>query len=371
MKILIVGAGIAGLAIGWRLAEAGAAVNILERGRAGRGASWASAGMLAPGAEAGAEARPPVAWLAHESRNAWPSFAKELETASGCDIGFREDGSLITADSETRARALTEQVANLQASGAAVSWLAPKELREREPLLSPNLRGALYVGGDAQVDNRALLDALCVALSRSHVPIREECVVRSLVTEKNRVRGVVTEAGMIEGDAVILATGAWLNFIGGTLPDDLPKVMPAKGQMVALEPPDGTVLAKALIWDGDVYLVPKRGRLLAGATMEDAGFDTSVTREARDRLVKATARLIPASSEWRLAEIWAGLRPRTADGAPVLGATAISGLYVAGGQFRNGILFAPLIAEVMGRIVMGEPPAPEMTAFDPRRFSLS
>jgi glycine oxidase len=146
------------------------------------------------------------------------------------------------------------------------------------------LRGALHVGGDAQVDNRALGDALCAALARSRGRLRECCEVRSLIVDKDHVRGVVAKDGAIQRVAVILASGAWLNRIGGISPGDLPPVMPVKGQMIALEPPSGTKLPRILIWNDDVYLVPRRKRLFAGATVEDAGFDTSVTREARDRL---------------------------------------------------------------------------------------
>jgi glycine oxidase len=370
MRILIVGAGIAGLGIGWRLAQAGAEVTILERGLAGREATWASAGMLAPGAELGSEGGPLVRF-ALDSRQAWTGFARDLQAASSRDIGFRQDGSLIIAENETRARALEDRAAKLKAAGVDATWLEPTELAAREPLLAPTLRGALHVGGDAQVDNRALAAAVCIALGRSRGRLREYCEVRSLIIDKDRVRGADAQDGPIESDAVILASGAWLNKIGGVSADDLPPVMPVKGQMIALERPSETKLPKALIWDDNVYLVPRRERLFIGATVEDAGFDTSVTLEARDRLLAAAARLVPSASSWRLAEIWAGLRPRTPDGAPVLGQTEISGLYVASGQFRNGILFAPLVADAMHRIVMGQPSAWAVAPFDPKRFRTS
>lgn len=367
MKILIVGAGVAGLAIGWRLAQAGADIEVLERGRAGQGATWAAAGMLAPGAEIGAEPGP-LAQFARESRNAWPSFAAELESASGCDIGFRQDGSLVVADNEDRAGAIKEHAAKLKSLGQDVSWLRPQEMLAREPLLSSDLHGALYVADDAHVDNRALPEALRIALERTHARLREGCEVRSLIVDNNRLRGVVTQDGAIESDMVILASGAWLTLVGGLSADILPRVTPVKGQMIAFEPPLATVLPKALLWSDEVYIVARRGRLFAGATVEDAGFNTSVTREARDTLVRATARLIPAVSQWRLAEIWAGLRPRASDGSPVLGQTAIEGLYVASGQFRNGILFAPLVAEIMRGIVLGERKSAG-ASFDPKRFA--
>jgi glycine oxidase len=364
MKVIIVGAGIAGLAIGWRLAQAGATVEIFDRGLAGRGATWASAGMLAPGAELGPEASP-VARFAHDSLAAWPAFAAELRSASGSDLGFREDGSLIVAWNETTARRMKEQ-----AAGEA-SWLSPSEVLKRESMLAANVMGALFVAGDAQVDNRALSEALRAVLARSNSSLHENCSVEALIVEHGRAKGIITTGGAVHADRIVLAPGAWLNRIEGVPPATLPKVKPVKGQMAAMMPPGGAALPRALIWDDDVYLVPRRDRLLIGATVEDAGFDTSVTAQARDWLVGAASRLIPGLDHWRLSELWAGLRPKAPDEAPVAGETEIDGLYVAGGQYRNGILFAPLLAEIMCGVVLDRKANPAYAAFGPRRFRKS
>lgn len=370
MKILIVGAGVAGLAAGWRLARAGIPVEILERGLAGRGATWASAGMIASGAELGDE-KSPTARFAREARAKWPGFAQSLEAASGTRIDYRETGSLMVAENPLRAHALENQATELTREGVAAAWVSASELRRREPLLSPDLLGALHIKEDAQVDNRALSDALRTALTNAGAVLREHCDVRALAIEDGRALGVVTGEGMIASDIVVLACGAWMNLIGGTGPDDLPPVKPAKGQMAACEAPAATALPQALIWADDVYLVPRGRRLFIGATVEDASFDTSVSRDARDHLLAAARRIIPSLAEWRLAEMWAGLRPRTPDDAPVLGATAVAGLFVAGGQFRNGILFAPAVADAICALVLGQPGHPEHRAFDPRRFRVS
>ena len=366
MKIVIVGAGIAGLAIGWRLTEQGAAVEILERGIVGRGATWAAAGMLAPGSELGKDLGA-SGWLARDGRERWPRFAAELEAASGRRIGYAETGSLIVAGTEDRARALRALAATPGANGAA--WLDAAELRKKEPLLSSALHGALHIRQDAQVDNRALGEALRNALIRRNVIVREHCAVRSLVVAGRHVSRVVTSQGLISADAVILSCGAWTNLVAGIASEDLPPIRPAKGQMAALQPPEGTALPRFLIWAEDVYLVPRANRLFVGATVEDASFDTSVTREAYDVLIAAAAAIIPSLSGWSVAEMWAGLRPRTPDDAPALGATNLGGLYVAGGQFRNGILFAPAIAEAMCDLVLRHADDARLTAFDPRRFS--
>ena len=369
MKVLIVGAGVAGLAVGWRLAAAGIAVEILERGLAGRAATWASAGMIAAGAELGTE-KNPTAQFAREARAKWPGFAQDLEAASGCRIDYRQTGSLIVAQSPHRARTLENHARALARDGGTASWVERAELRRREPLLSPNLLGALHIMGDAQVDNRALSDALRAALMNAGGVLREHCEVRALAIQDGRALGVVTADGVIASDTIVLACGAWVNMIGGMVADDLPPVKPAKGQMAACEAPAATALPRALIWADDIYLVPRGGRLFIGATVEDASFDTSVSRDARDHLMAAAKRIIPALGEWRLAEMWAGLRPRTPDDAPVLGATQVAGLLIAGGQFRNGILFAPAVADAICALVLGQPGRTEHRAFDPRRFAV-
>jgi len=363
MKVIIVGAGVAGLAIGWRLAQAGVEVEIFERGVAGRGASWAAAGMLAPGAEL-AEGHDAVGAFARRAHAAWPIFAAELERASGIDVGFRMTGSLIVAHDDLRAAAL-KRIA--QSNPSSAEWVEREKLRVREPLISLVLPGALFIPNDADVDNRVLTNALCVALSKLGVVVRENCVVDALVVDQCRVRAIVPSGGTSSCDAVILACGAWMNLLND-LPG-LPPVKPAKGQMIAMEPQAREPLPKCLIWNDDVYLVPRGGKVLIGATVEDAGFDTSVTREACLKLAAAATRILPQLVNWRISEMWAGLRPRTPDDAPVLGKTEIEGLYIAGGQFRNGILFAPAVADAISALVLDNINAPELAPFAPGRFN--
>jgi glycine oxidase len=368
MRVLIVGAGIAGLAIGWRLAQAGVETEILERGLAGRGATWAAAGMIAPNAELGGGPKA-LATFARNARALWPDFAKQLEAESGKPVSYCEKGSLLVAQSAERASALKDQGATLSRNGIPAEWLEPQQLRMREPLLSPSLSGGLYMPEDAQVDNRSLPDALCRAITKAGGRLREHCEVHSLLVQGGAVRAAVTTQGQLDADLIVLACGAWMNLIGGIAPETLPPVKPAKGQMVACEPPAGTQLLSAPIWGEDVYLVPRKDRVFIGATVEDASFDISITRETRDFLLKAATYLIPEISSWHVTEMWAGLRPRTPDDAPVLGATATPGLYVASGQFRNGILFAPAVADTLCGLIMNGNADSHLDAFDPRRFA--
>jgi glycine oxidase len=160
-----------------------------------------------------------------------------------------------------------------------------------------------------------------------------------------------------------------MNLVGGLGSGEVPAVKPVKGQMLACEPSSGVTLPRALIWGSDVYLVPRSGRLFVGASVEDAGFDTSVSRQACECLIDAAARLIPALRGWRVAEMWAGLRPRSADDLPVLGASAIDGLFIASGQFRNGILFAPAVADTLRAAILRAPVSSAAEAFRPSRFT--
>jgi glycine oxidase len=366
MKVIIVGAGIAGLAIGWRLAQAGAQVEIFERETAGRGATWAAAGMIIPGGEVEKGAAD-LARFARRSRELWPDFAAELQSESGCTIDYNEPGSLLVALDETRARALEQRAARIAASSGRAQWVPSKELRKREPLLSSGLHGALHIADDARVDNRLVAEALHVALSKRNVDVRENTQVSGFMITDGRVRGIVCDGSTIRGDAVIVASGAWMNQLSGSA--GLPPMSPVKGQMICVRPPRDTVLPQPLLGCDDVYIVPRGDRILIGATVEEAGFDTSVSREACAGLLTAAARILPDAATWRVSEMWAGLRPRAPDGAPVLGETAVSGLLVAGGQYRNGVLFAPAVADTMSRIVLNGEVSSDVRAFDPRRFS--
>lgn len=360
MRVLIAGGGIAGLAIAWRLSCQGVTVEVVERGICGRGASWAAAGMLAPGGELAGETDE-LAKLAHESRTLWPQFASEIERAAGRDVGFRETGSLLLAETERQAESL-----RARANGSG-QWLSRDDLRRREPLLSPDLTGGIHFPADAQVDNRAICEALYAVLCGRGVTIHENCETRSILIAEGEAKALMTERGPMEADSFVLACGAWMDLISA--PDfELPPVRPVKGQMMAYVPPAGVALPTALLWSDDVYLVPRSGRLLVGATVEDAGFDASVDVQACAKLRAAATRVIPSLREWRLAEVWAGLRPHTPDDAPVLGATSVSRLYVAGGQFRNGILFAPAVADKMAAILQGRA-AEVAAAFNPLRFT--
>lgn len=361
MKVVVIGAGVAGLAIGWRLAQAGVQVSVLDRAQPGRAATWAAAGMLAATAET-AEAQTPEAELAFRARALWPEFAREIEEVSGARIGYVQCGALMVAADEAEAAHHAQRAR----ADAELSMLTGDEARVLEPMLAGSARGALWAPKEAQVDNRVLGDALARALRRAGgTLIANEAVVRIEVLA-GRAVAVRTPFGFHEGDAFVLAAGAWSGLIEGLPQEAVPPVRPVKGEMLALVPPKGAALPSHVVWGNAVYLVPRGGRLLVGATLEDAGFDTALSARAEDWLSGQALGVMPGLRDWTIVEHWSGLRPGSPDGLPILGQSALPGLFVASGQYRNGILFAPVVADTLRRSVLEQPQ--ETQPFDPRRF---
>jgi glycine oxidase len=357
MKVIIVGAGSAGLGIGWRLAQAGATVTVIDRAQPGRGATWAAAGMIAVAGETGGSGDA-EAELSRQSSMLWPEFAKELEEASGTKVDYAQSGALM-----------------VQLRGEDSSWLPAGELVEAvdaaavsriEPTLTGEWERVLWAPREAQVDNRALGIALARAFaSAGGELVLNETVVRFQIRSE-RVVSAETPFRRYEADAFIIAAGAWSGLIDGLPSAVRPPVKPLKGEMIALE---GAAFPSHVIRGSNVYLVPRGDRLFVGATVEDCGFDTQVTREAAKTLFERARQLVPGLVRAEIVEHWAGLRPGTPDGLPILGQTAIAGLYAASGQFRNGILFAPAISDMLCGLLLGREEVP--LAFDPRRFGSS
>ena len=302
MKVVVIGAGVAGLAIGWRLAQSGCKVVVLDRAGPGHGATWASAGMIAATAE-GAHGSGALADYGRFSARLWPSFAAEIEQASGRAISYRRDGTLIVApSSDTASRGYDFDL-------AGTSVLSPEEALRLEPLLRPDIAGALFAPDDAQVDSRALGMALALALIAAGGVLQvNEAVVRLEMTD-SRVVGARTPFALYGADAFVIAAGAWSNGLKGLPPDLLPPIVPVKGEMIALAPLAGTALPIRLVWGNEIYLVPRHDRLFVGATVSREGFDTRATSAAGQWLRKRAVELMPALQGWKLTEHWAGLRP--------------------------------------------------------------
>ncbi|WP_051341654.1 glycine oxidase ThiO [Azospirillum halopraeferens] len=350
--IAVIGGGIIGLAIGWRLAAAGCRVDVFDAGRAGQGATRAAAGMLAADAEAepGEQALLPLNRL---SRSLWPAFAAELEAASGLTVDLRWDGTVQIALSADDTARLRHHHAFARSLGLEQHWLTGAEALRREPHLRPGLGGALFSPGDGQVDNRKVAAALVVALRRAGGRLHEDRAVEEVVVERGRATGVRVAGTLHRADRVVLAAGAWSRRIPGIPPEALPPVRPVKGQMLALRMDPAAPLLRGVVWTPTAYLVPRAdGRLIVGATVEERGFDDRLTAGGVYALLDGVWRALPGVEDLPIDEMWTGLRPGSRDDAPVLGPCPVDGLVLATGHHRNGILLAPVTADAVAGFVL-------------------
>jgi glycine oxidase len=379
LDVVVVGGGIIGLSVAWRAALAGLSVTVCDPSP-GRAASWAAAGMLAPVTEASV-AEAPLTKLGLESARRWPAFAAELSSASGMDVGFRDEGTLAVAFDNDDRRALEELARVHEALGLTSEWLAPSACRRLEPRLSPRIRGALRVDGDWQVDNRAVVGALLAAAGRAGVRFRAKAVrgfrfasswpdverrsrARELPEQvepdgDDRVVGVVLDGGSaLDARAVVVAAGPWTPGLAGLPAAARPPVRPVKGEILRLQgDPADPVLhhtVRGSVEGRSVYVVPRRhGEVVVGATVQEAGFDTTVRAGAVEELLRAAIDLVPAVAELALTDSRAASRPGTPDNGPVLGETPVPGLILATGHYRNGVLLAPITADAVVSVLTG------------------
>lgn len=368
-SVAIIGAGVCGLGIGWRLAQAGCPVSVFERGQAGRGASWAAAGMLAANAETepGEESLLP---LTLASQKMWPGFAAELKDASGIDVEYLETGTLVAATNRDEAEQLRFTYEFQRDLGLAVEWLSGAEARKHEPYLRPGVPGAIWAPDDHQVENRKLAEALKAAFLKAGGTLHENSPVAGIETEGGRAAGVRVGDVLHKADIVVLAAGSWSRDIPGLPQAALPPVRPVKGQMLSLRMDPKAPLATAVLWAPKIYLVPRAdARLIVGATVEEKGHDPHMTAGGVLALLDAAWRAIPAIEELPIEEMWVGFRPTSRDDAPILGETGTDGLLVATGHHRNGILLAPITADAIARQILTGSPLPEAAPFTLARFA--
>jgi glycine oxidase len=367
--VVIVGAGVIGLAIAWRLAQRGAAVTVFDRGRAGGGASHAAAGMLAACAEAepGEEA---LVALGRLSQSLWPAVAAELESATGQQVDLRTEGTLVVALTADDAARLRHQLEFQTRLGLPLTWISPAEARRREPHLS-GMAGAVFSPEDHQIDNRKLAGALHAAALAAGVIVRERTAVESILSAHGRATGArLADGSEVAAGAVVIAAGAWSRRIAG-IPQPLrPPVRPVKGQMLALRM--DTSLLEHVVWAPNVYLVPRRdGRLILGGTVEERGFDATITAGGVLALLEAAWRVLPAIEELPIDEMWVGHRPGSRDDAPILGPGPLDGLVYATGHHRNGILLTPVTADAIARLVSAGEIDPAIRPFGMDRFAVA
>jgi glycine oxidase len=342
---------------------------LFDRGKVGMGSSYAAAGMLAACCEAepGEEA---LLALGRDSQARWPGFAGELLRASGVDVELRQEGTLalaLTADDQAEAAHRLDFQNKL---GLPLKWLSAAATRAREPHLAGKIAGAVFSPQDHQVDNRKVVAALRIAAETASVAIHEHTPIKEISIRGGRADGVVLEDGTrVTADIVVLAAGAWSRGIAGLPPDRRPPVRPVKGQMLALRMDPAAPLLNHVLWAPGVYLVPRRdGRLIVGATVEERGFDETITAGGLLTLLEAAWRAIPAIEELPVDEIWAGHRPGSRDDAPILGRAPLENLFYATGHHRNGILLAPVTADAMAKLILDDVVEPAIRPFGLERF---
>ena len=360
---MIIGGGVIGLAVARTLALRGVRdVCLIERASLGAEASSAAAGMLLPQVEAAT--KDDLFTLACRSRDLYASFAAALHNETGIDVELDTTGTLYLALTEHDQEEIEKGYYFQHRAGLSIELLNAVEARELEPCISGSTFGALLFPQDIQVENRRLLSALVNSINNLGVTVLTETNVDALIVERGRLTGVQTSRGVVSCSTAVVAAGTWSGFIKHA---HLP-IEPVRGQMVCLEAKPH--LTRHILFSRRGYLVPRRdGRLLAGSTSEQAGFAKSVTAGGISKILQNAHEISPAISDLPIVDAWAGLRPRSPDGLPVLGpCVEIDGLFYATGHYRNGILLAPITGELISEAIVEGVTSPLLAPFSPERF---
>ena len=361
--VVIIGGGVIGLTIARALALRGMRdVCLIERATLGAEASSAAAGMLLPQVEAAT--KDDLFTLACRSRDLYASFAGALHDETGIDVELDTTGTLYLAFTEADQEEIEKGYYFQHHAGLPVELLNATAVRVLEPCISSSTLGALLFPQDIQVENRRLLNALVNSVTSLGLTVLTETNVDALIIERNRLTGVQTSRGVVSCSTAVVAAGTWSGFIKHTHP----QIEPVRGQMVCLEAKPH--LTRHILFSRRGYLVPRRdGRLLAGSTSEQAGFAKSVTAGGISKILANACEISPSISNLPIVDTWAGLRPRSPDGLPVLGpCVEIDGLFYATGHYRNGILLAPITGELISEAIVEGVTSPLLAPFSPERF---
>ena len=361
---VIIGGGVIGCSIAWRLAQAGMRVAVIERGEIGREASWAAGGMLAPLAEA--NKADSFFEFAVASRAMYADFATELREISGVDIEYRTEGTLYLALTDEDETELAHRWQWQHEAGLNIKKLKVDCVLKLEPSLNPKLRWALQFPDDHQVNSRKLVTALEAALVKSNVNIFSQTEVTEILQAGNQVSGLATSRGEIKANSVIIAAGSWSGLLHTKLKSH---VEPIHGQMIALELAETKL--NHVVYSSRGYLIPRlSGMLIAGATTEKFGFDKMNTAGGISAIVEKAVEIVPQASALKINEMWSGLRPGSSDELPILGVDPeINGLVYATGHYRNGILLTPITAQAISQLVLKGESKFDLKAFGVGRFN--
>jgi len=353
-NVIIIGGGVIGLSIARELHKRGVRdITLVEQGICGTEASWAAAGMLGPQVEAdelGSFFR-----LCSRSRDLYPHLSAALLDETGVDIELDRSGTLSVAFTESEMETLVGRFQKQSDAGLAVEMMSRSEILRVEPSISGDVVGGLYFTGDWQVENRRLLLALRRYAELNGVSICENTSVRALIFDGKSVVGVETDEGAIHADLTIAATGAWTSLIKFRRAELPIRVEPVRGQIVAYQPNEKVL--RHIVYSPRGYVVPRADcRILAGSTAEFAGFDRSTTIDAAENLQRVAAEIVPALADQTIVDQWAGLRPFTIDGLPIIGEVGdTDDFLIATAHYRNGVLLAPVTAEIIAeRVTIGK-----------------
>ncbi len=364
--VIVVGGGIMGLLVARGLAKAGRGVLLIEKGSAGAGATWASAGIVSAHGTSGSAdvAGPPGLKLRTASYDQWPLLVNALAEESGTDLEYRLTGVLLIALDEAEEAGIREKARARE--WGDTEWMPPAVLRQEEPCLSDALAGALLVAG-GNLEVRKLGPALEISCRRLGVEIVTGHVVEEIRTDGARVRGVRTDGGMYEAPAVFVCAGVGSRNLPGAAPRA--PITPQRGQMLAVDA-RALDLQRVVLTVNDPYLVPRaEGRVLLGATREFAGEDPRLTVGGLSWLLREGARLAPGLADCAIEETWSGFRPTTSDYLPLIGQGALEGLYFCTGHGPSGIGPAPASVDLALSLYLGDAPPIDPAPYDPMRFA--
>ena len=362
--VIVVGGGIIGCSIALRLLRSGLRVTLIERGHPGCEASGAAAGMLSP--QVGALKPDGFFDLCMRSRSLYPEFLEDLTQLTSEPVEYNPEGTLCLALEGEPAADLDDWATWQLRSGLNLEAVSREDIHHIEPNVTRQAVRGILVHGDHQLDNRQLMKVLTTALRNSGATLRTGISVESLTTEKGSVIGVQANGERYHAAKTVVAAGSWSGNLLVSLGLILPTT-PARGQMIAFKGSGRPI--RRTVHTNKIYVVPRcDGRVLAGATVEYAGFDKRVTPDEIEALGCAAYEAVPMLREFEIVEKWAGLRPDTPDHLPILGQSGIPGLVLATGHFRSGILLAPVTAELISNLILSGEESPELRPFDIARF---
>jgi len=372
--VVVVGGGLIGSTIAWRLQQAGRKVILCERGEPGAEASSAAVGLLLP--EAGREAGPELLALWQASLDRYPGFVDELRQTTGVAVEFRQTGSLALALNAAESEVLSRRFRAQVAAKIPAELLSGNDVRALEPALGPDVQAALLFPRHGLVDNQSLSKTVPTAAAKAGVQVRAHEPVLGIAVRSGRVEGVETYRGRIAADVVVNAAGSWASLgvpiqgfessAAANAEGDVPLVRPTKGEVIALWTRTRPI-ERLITVSGASIVARADGRIIVGGTLIDNSFDKAVTVGGVASLVSAAVGAIPELTQARFADAWTGLRPRSRDDQPIIGSGEITGLFWATGHFKTGILSTVATADVVTAMIEGKPHL-SVASLSPRRF---